>query len=130
MANVEIKGDLHGLAAELAKFTEAEVLQATETAAKKTAQDAVKALKAKSPKRKGHTRYAAKWKAKKQDGGYVVYNELPGLTHLLEKGHDIVRHGAKVGRAKAYPHIAPVEQEANEAFLKNTLDELERRLRG
>ena len=128
MSNVNIKGNLGGLAEELAKFTEAEVMQATETAAKKTAQDAVKALKAKSPKSKGHTRYASKWKAKKEDHGYVIYNEQPGLTHLLEKGHDIIRNGSKVGRAKAIPHIAPVEQEANAAFIKNTLEELDRRL--
>lgn len=128
MSNVNIKGNLSGLADELAKYTQAEVMQATETAAKKTAQDAVKALKAKSPRSKGHTRYASKWKAKKEDHGYIIYNELPGLTHLLEKGHDIVRNGAKVGRAKAYPHIAPVEQTANEEFVKNTLEELNRRL--
>lgn len=130
MSNVTVKGDLSGLAAELEKYAQAEVMQATEKAAQKTAQDAVKELKAKSPKSKGHTRYASKWKAKKQDHGYIVYNEQPGLTHLLEKGHDIIRHGAKVGRAKAYPHIAPVEKTANESFIKNTLEELDRRLGG
>ena len=128
MSNVTIKGNLAGLADQLAAYTEAEVMQATETAAKKTAQDAVKALKAKSPKSKGHTRYASKWKAKKEDHGYVVYNEQPGLTHLLENGHDIIRHGAKVGRTKAHQHIAPVEKSANEAFVTNTLAELDRRL--
>lgn len=128
MPNVSIKGDLGGLVGELAKYTEAEVMQASETAAKKTAQDAVKKLKAKSPKNKGHTRYASKWKAKKIDNGYVVYNEQPGLTHLLEKGHDIIRNGAKVGRAKAHPHIASVEQEANAEFVENVVEELNRRL--
>lgn len=128
MSNVNIKGDLSGLADELAKYTQAEVMQATETAAKKTAQDAVKELKAKSPKGSGRGRYASKWKAKKEDHGYIVYNEQPGLTHLLEKGHDIVRGGRKVGRAKAYPHIKPVEEKANTEFVKNTLEELDRRL--
>lgn len=130
MSNVNIKGDLSGLADELAKYTEAEVMQATEKAAQKTAQDAVKALKVKSPKGSGRGRYASKWKAKKEDHGYIVYNEQPGLTHLLEKGHDIVRGGRKVGRAKAYPHIKPVEESANKEFIENTLAELNRRLGG
>lgn len=39
------------------------------------------------------------------------------LTHLLEKGHDIVdRHGMKKGHAKAFPHIAPVEEQSNKQF--------------
>lgn len=39
------------------------------------------------------------------------------LTHLLEKGHDIVdRHGNKKGHAKAFPHIAPVEEYSNKQF--------------
>lgn len=127
MSNVTVKG-LDGLAEYLKDFSQAEVMQASEAAGKKTANDAVRKLKAKSPKSKGHTRYASKWKAKKEDGGYIVYNEQGGLTHLLEKGHDIVRRGAKVGRAKAQPHIAPVEKEANEEFVKNVMEELNRRL--
>lgn len=34
----------------------------------------------------------------------VIGNKKPQLTHLLEKGHDVVRNGKKVGTAKAYPH--------------------------
>jgi len=129
MANITVKG-LDALANDLKAFTEAEIMQASTTAAKKTAEDAVRKLKASSPKSKGHTRYASKWKAKKQDNGYIVYNEQPGLTHLLENGHDIIRHGAKVGRAKAHPHIAPVERAANEEFVTNVMQELNRRLGG
>lgn len=129
MANVTVKG-LNALADDLKAFTDAEIMQASTTAAKKTAEDAVRKLKASSPKSKGHTRYASKWKAKKQDNGYIVYNEQPGLTHLLENGHDIIKGGAKVGRAKAHPHIAPVEREANEEFVKNVMQELNRRLGG
>jgi hypothetical protein len=129
MSNVEGKG-LDDLAQELKNFSQAEIMQATQAAAKKTADDAVRKLKATSPKSKGHTRYASKWKAKKEDDGYIVYNEQPGLTHLLENGHDIVRHGAKVGRAKARPHIAPVEKAAANEFVNNVMQELQRRLGG
>jgi hypothetical protein len=129
MSNVEVKG-LDDLAQELKNFSQAEIMQATQAAAKKTADDAVRKLKATSPKSKGHTRYASKWKAKKEDDGYIVYNEQPGLTHLLENGHDIVRHGAKVGRAKARPHIAPVEKAAANEFVNNVMHELQRRLGG
>lgn len=129
MSNVEVKG-LDDLEKQLKDFSQGEIMQATQAAAKKTADDAVRKLKATSPKSKGHTRYASKWKAKKEDDGYVVYNEQPGLTHLLENGHDIVRHGAKVGRAKARPHIAPVEKAAANEFVNNVMQELQRRLGG
>ena len=38
------------------------------------------------------------------------------LTHLLEKGHQIKRNGTKVGDAKAYKHIEPVEKQSNEKY--------------
>ena len=38
------------------------------------------------------------------------------LTHLLEKGHTIKRNGTVKGNAKAYPHIAPVEETSNKTF--------------
>lgn len=49
---------------------------------------------------------------------YVVHNkDHYQLTHLLEKGHRIVgRNGSIVGHAKAYPHIAPVEETSNTTF--------------
>lgn len=40
----------------------------------------------------------------------VIHNKLYMLTHLLERGHNIVdRHGHKTGDARAFKHIAPVE---------------------
>lgn len=49
----------------------------------------------------------------------IVHNkEHYQLTHLLEKGHQIKRNGTRVGSAKAFPHIAPVEQQSNEQYTR------------
>ena len=74
--------------------------------------EAVKQLKATSPKQSGN--YAKEWRYKRQvkgANGYEakVYNAKRGnLTHLIEFGHPIVRGGKVVGNAKAEPHIEPV----------------------
>ena len=59
-----------------------------------------------SPKDKGE--YASGWRVEKTKNGYTVYNEHASLTHLLEKGHDVVAYGKKVGHVKAQPHIKKV----------------------
>ena len=52
----------------------------------------------------------------------VLYNaKYYNLTHLLEKGHPL-RSG---GRARAFPHIKPVEEELNDKFLKGVENILE-----
>ncbi|RKJ32016.1 hypothetical protein D7X33_39910, partial [Butyricicoccus sp. 1XD8-22] len=59
--------------------------------------------------------YAKSWKASKINGKWVIHNvKHYRLTHLLEKGH------AKVGggRVQSYPHIAPVEKELVEEYIK------------
>lgn len=49
---------------------------------------------------------------------YVVHNKTDyQLTHLLEKGHRIIgRDGTVKGQARAFPHIAPVEEVSNKTF--------------
>lgn len=78
-------------------------------AVKKAANEAVKELKQKSPKRTG--KYAKSWRKRidrESSSGIemTVYAGLYQLTHLLEKGHAL-RGG---GRARAFPHIKPVEE--------------------
>ncbi len=92
-----------------------------ERIAKKVAREGTKKLKATSPRRaggrKGH--YADGWGVKYIKNGngkfsFVVHNKKkPGLTHLLEKGHQIVPGG---GRVRAIPHIKQVEEWCNEEY--------------
>ena len=85
---------------------------------------AKKEIKATAPVKTGQ--YAKSWKAKKTKEtatNYQVTVYSPSryrLTHLLEHGH-AKRNG---GRVRAFPHIAPAEEKAEE----HLLSELERRL--
>lgn len=84
-------------------------------AAAKVSKEAVKTLKATSPKREGGGQYAKGWTTKKVGKQTVVYNKTDyQLTHLLENGHDIVVNGKKVGHYDGVEHIAPVEKEVIE----------------
>lgn len=91
---------------------------------KDAADEAVKELKEKSPKRTG--RYAKGWKSTVQKetaigAEVVVHNRAYQLTHLLEKGH--AKRGG--GRVEGIPHIAPVEEEIS----KKLADEIEEELK-
>ena len=79
-------------------------------------------LKATSPKARG--KYANSWAVKKVNGKFIIYNKKPGLTHLLENGHDVVVNGVKVGRASAHPHIKDV----NDWVSKTVVERLEQLL--
>lgn len=91
-----------------------------EEIAKEVADEGKKKLKATSPRgsgsRKGH--YADAWRVKAVKTGNKkfairIYNKTkPGLTHLLEKGHQLQQGG----RARAYPHIKKVEEWCNEEY--------------
>lgn len=91
-----------------------------EQIAKEVAKDGAKKLKATSPRgrgsRKGH--YADGWDVTYQRKGngkfkFIVHNKKkPGLTHLLENGHQSNRGG----RVKPIVHIKPVEEWCNEEF--------------
>lgn len=84
-------------------------------AAAKVSKEAVKTLKATSPKRPGGGRYAKGWAVKKVGKQTVIHNRTDyQLTHLLENGHDIVVNGKNVGHYDGQVHIAPVEKEVIE----------------
>ena len=76
------------------------------------ATEAVKELKATSPKKTG--RYAKSWKQKKiketsSEMDIVVHAGRYQLTHLLENGH--AKRGG--GRVDGIPHIKPVEEKVS-----------------
>lgn len=85
-----------------------------EKIARQVAKEGAIKLKSVSPRgygsKKGH--YADGWTMKavktgNTDFSFIVHNaKKPGLTHLLENGHQL-RNG---GRANPYPHIAQVEK--------------------
>ena len=99
-----------------------------EEIAKEVAKEGTKKLKATSQKgegsRKGH--YADGWSVKYERTGngkfnFVIHNrKKPGLTHLLEKGHQLWQGG----RARAIPHIKPVEEWCNEEFERRVKERL------
>lgn len=100
--------------------------------ANEVAKQTVQKLKAVSPRKrvKGGT-YASGWALKSVSIGVsttnvTVYNsKAPGLTHLLENGHDSYnQNGGAYGRVAARPHIKAVEEWANKEFE----DECRRRL--
>lgn len=85
-----------------------------------TAQETVKELRnvhvAGAEKYGSWDNYRKSWKSKKTKQGLetTIYNEkYYRLTHLLEKGHAF-KNG---GRAKAFPHIAPIAEKAEESLL-------------
>lgn len=93
------------------------VTDRVKAAGTEVAEEAVRKLKAESPKRTG--KYSRGWKYKKvfenAFGQRIkVYDTKYQLTHLLEKGHKS-RNG---GMVKARKHIAPVEQWVQEEFEK------------
>lgn len=74
-----------------------------------TAKEGVAKLKATSPPDGKRGKYAKSWAVKKTKGTHTIYNKQPGLTHLLENGHDVIRNGQKIGEAKPHPHIKDVD---------------------
>lgn len=122
MSNKEVKigeaGDLQIVMSETLGVCSLAIQEAVNQAADKVGKEAVNKLKATSPKGDNKTKaYSKGWRYRvtkvQADGSFEikVYNATYGsLTHLLEKGHPIVRNGSVVGRAEAKPHIGPVNE--------------------
>lgn len=97
---------------------------------KQVAQEAVKQLKATSPKRTGA--YAKSWTQKESVKGQnvskrVIYNkDHYRLTHLLENGHIIVKKGRAAGRVDGTPHIRPAEELAIKQLEEKIMQSIQR----
>lgn len=102
----------NAIAKALREYT-SDVEKGLEREAEETAKNAVKRLKASSPRRHGD--YGKGWRLKRTKKGFTIHNATDyQLTHLLEKGHARRGGGAPVPAKK---HIEPVEQEAVHEFI-------------
>ena len=101
----------------LAQYTK-NVNETVDSILNSTSKEAVIKLKETSPQAEGGGKYAKSWAVKKKKGTYTIYNKQPGLTHLLENGHDVVVNGRKVGRAPAQPHIKEVDDWLSEEIVQ------------
>lgn len=102
-----------------------DVTEAIGEAMDEVGKEAVNRLKNTSPKKKKNGgRYAKGWKYQRNKKSRLliegrVYNATDGqLTHLLEKGHPIIRNGQVVGRVKPQKHIEPVDQWVEQNFAR------------
>ncbi len=100
-----------------------DVEQCLDLASTQYAKIAKRELQETSPARTGH--YAKGWAYRKSNSkhkkGAIVHNASSyQLTHLLEHGHAL-RNG---GRAKAIPHIKPVEEKISQDFVTEVKEKL------
>ena len=102
-----------------------DVTEAIGEAMDEVGKEAVNRLKNTSPKKKKNGgRYAKGWKYQRDKKNRLliearVYNATDGsLTHILEKGHPIIRNGVVVGRVKPQKHIEPVDQWVEQNFAR------------
>lgn len=126
--------------AQMEKITDtisAEIEDAVEDSEELVAEQTMERLKATSPRRsfkmKGRPsgKYARGWRAKWEDGGWVVYNATDWqLTHLLNNGHDVVNRYGKTGaRVNGDDHITNAEKYAIAEFPRQVLARISRGLK-
>lgn len=98
-----------------------EIQEGISRVAQEVAREDVKTLKEANTYKVRSGDYNKSWTTTTKKSQYsiscIVHNKKHyRLTHLLEYGHQIKRNGTRVGSAKAFPHIAPVEKISNETF--------------
>lgn len=130
--NVALRIDGGGGLQDLLKNAGAEMEAIAMQASKKAAHDTgikVKKQIVSVCRANGWKKYSKGWSMRSTELGIIIYNKtLPGLTFLLEHGHNVIRNGAKVGQTKAYPHIKPAEEMGIQEFEEAVIREMERRL--
>lgn len=125
------KINIDQLASEIAQglkdFTN-EVVEMVDTSSQRIGKEAVKKLRATSPRKTQKYRKSWTMKTSKtvhQPAVRTLHVRAPRyrLTHLLEHGHAIA---GGTGRVKAYPHIGPVEKEVIEQFTREVEEAIKR----
>jgi len=115
MSEINIDQLANEIAEGLEKYSQ-HVVERVNISSAKIAKEAVKKLRATSPKLYGD--YAKGWRQKEnkfsgQPDNHIVHNATNyQLTHLLENGH--AKSGS--GRVEAIPHIKKVEDEVISEF--------------
>lgn len=93
---------------------------------KKFAKEGAKSVGQAASSMFGGGRYARSWTSQYEESRLsaqgVIYSKMPGLPHLLEKGH-AKRNGGRVG---GRVHIQPVEEELAQAFERAVNDDIQR----
>lgn len=121
---------ISGILSEYAEDIQGNVDQIAEQMGKKGVQALRKeARRVLKPSTTGKSEYTRGWKMQVEKGRLsttvTIYNEHPGLPHLLEYGH-VTRNGT--GRTyaptPAHAHIAPVEKELVETFEREVVAKL------
>lgn len=109
-----------------------EVSQEMAEALDEVGKEAVKMLKATSPKHTG--KYSKGWRYKRQSKGKSglieakIYNATSGqLTHILEYGHPKMAGDQVVGQVKGQPHIEPVNKWVQSEFPKRFTQKLQQK---
>lgn len=94
------------------------------------ARDELRSVQTFSPKGHPSGDYSKSWdyeqkRVSRLQTESIVYNEEHyRLTHLLENGHALRRGGRTYGQAPAYPHIAPVNDKAQQNVIKKVEDSI------
>lgn len=109
-----------------------EVSQEMAEALDEVGKEAVKMLKATSPKHTG--KYSKGWRYKRQSKGKSglieakIYNATSGqLTHILEYGHPKMAGDQVIGQVKGQPHIEPVNKWVQSEFPKRFTQKLQQK---
>ena len=117
---------ISGILSEYAEDIQGHVDQIAEQMGKK----GVHALKASTRRAvNGTGEYARGWKSQvertRTGTSVVIYNEHPGLPHLLEHGH-VTRNGTgrEYPQTPAHEHIKPVAEELIETFEREVVSKL------
>jgi len=105
-------------------YASKDVQEAIEKSLNEAAKVAKKEVQAKAPKRTG--KYSKSWKTTKSKSrlsqNVIIHSkDQYQLTHLLEYGH-VTRNG---GRSRAFSHVEPANETAQNEFLRLLRRELE-----
>lgn len=111
----------------------ADVIEAVTESADKVSKEAVKRLRADSRAKFGNGKYAKGWSRKLEKGRLRVSATIYGksgtyqIAHLLEHGH-VTRNGTGrvFPKTPAHPHIAEVNEWAQDEVVNMMVDKLER----